>query len=47
MEAQIAAAYALAFNRPPARAEAKELAAYARKYGLANLCRLLLNSNEF
>ena len=25
----------------------KELAAYASKHGLANLCRLIFNSNEF
>jgi hypothetical protein len=47
LDAQIAAAYELALNRTPTREEAKELAAYARKHGLANLCRLILNSNEF
>jgi hypothetical protein len=44
---QIDAAYELAFGRP-ARAEEREaLADYARKYGLANACRLLFNANEF
>jgi len=44
---QIAAACRLAWNRPPTSEEAEELGGYARKHGLANLCRLLLNSNEF
>jgi len=44
---QIAAAYQLAFGRLPSRSEAKELLAYAEKHGMPNLCRLLLNSNEF
>ena len=44
---QISDAYQLALNRAPTREEAKDLAAYARKHGLANLCRLILNSNEF
>ena len=47
LHGQIAAAYRLALNRAPTAEETKELAAYARKHGLANLCRLILNSNEF
>jgi len=47
LDTQIAAAYRLALNRSPTREEAKELAAYAGKHGLTNLCRLILNSNEF
>ena len=35
------------WGRPPAREEARELSDYAQKHGLANLCRLLFNSNEF
>jgi len=31
----------------PTKAEANDLADYAAKYGMANLCRLILNSNEF
>ena len=47
LDAQIAAAYQLALNRAPSNEEARDLAAYARKHGLANLCRLIFNSNEF
>jgi len=47
VDGQIAAAYQLALNRVPRQEEAQELTAYARKHGLANLCRLILNSNEF
>jgi hypothetical protein len=44
---QIDRAYRLAFSRPPRPNEARLLGAYARKHGLANACRLLLNSSEF
>jgi hypothetical protein len=44
---QIEAAYELALGRSPSRAEARDLLGYAKKYGLANLCRLIFNSNEF
>ena len=44
---QIALACELALNRPPTEAEMNDFAAYAEKHGLANLCRLILNSNEF
>jgi hypothetical protein len=44
---QIEAAYRCAFGRPPRPDEKKVLAAYARKHGLANACRLLFNANEF
>jgi hypothetical protein len=37
----------LAFNRPPTPEEIVDLVAYAEKHGFANLCRLILNSNEF
>ena len=33
--------------RPPTEAESRDLSEYAKKHGLANVCRLLLNSNEF
>jgi hypothetical protein len=36
-----------AWGRPPDREEARELSDYAKQHGLANLCRLLFNSNEF
>src|SRR5436309_8762623 len=44
---QIAAAYQLALNRAPTASEAAMLKAYAAKHGLANACRIILNSNEF
>jgi hypothetical protein len=44
---QIEAAYVLAFGRSAHEDEKEALAAYARKHGLANACRLLFNANEF
>jgi hypothetical protein len=44
---QVEAAYRLALGRPPDPRERAELVAYARRHGLANACRLLLNCNEF
>jgi hypothetical protein len=44
---QIAAAYRLAFGRLPSSEESRMLSVYAEKFGLANVCRLILNSNEF
>jgi hypothetical protein len=44
---QIDRAYRLALSRPPRPTEAVLLCAYAQKHGLANACRLLLNSSEF
>jgi hypothetical protein len=46
-EKQIAAAYEVTLGRASRRDEAKELIAYAKQHGLANACRILLNSNEF
>jgi len=37
----------LALNRPPTPEESQSLTAYARNHGLANVCRLVLNMNEF
>jgi hypothetical protein len=45
--AQVQHAWQLAFNRKPARAEAKEAVAFTRTHGLAALCRAVLNANEF
>ncbi len=45
--AQIEAAYRLALGRKPRAAESQALVAYAAKHGLANACRVILNSNEF
>jgi hypothetical protein len=46
-EEQITLACDLALNRPPTREELEDFTVYAQKHGLANLCRLILNSNEF
>ena len=47
LSGQIEAACQLALGRPSSRTEAKEMLAHAQKYGMASLCRLILNSNEF
>lgn len=44
---QIDAAYLFALGREPTTTERERLAAYADKFGLANACRVILNSNEF
>ena len=44
---QVALAYESALSRPPSPTESEELTAYGEKHGLANLCRLIFNSNEF
>jgi hypothetical protein len=45
--AQVELACRLAFGRSPDNAEKAELVDFARSHGLPNLCRVLLNSNEF
>ena len=45
--AQIGLAYHLALGRAPSPDETRDLSAYGVKHGLANVCRLILNSNEF
>lgn len=47
MPAQIRSVYQLALGRGPTAKEARALAEYASKHGLANACRVVLNSNEF
>jgi Protein of unknown function (DUF1553)/Protein of unknown function (DUF1549)/Planctomycete cytochrome C/F5/8 type C domain len=47
LAAQVTAAYRLALGRPPEADELAVLTEFARKRGLANVCRLLLNTNEF
>ena len=47
LAAQIELACKLALSRTPQPEESAKLAAYAAKHGLANACRLILNSNEF
>ncbi len=44
---QIARAQWLAFGRAPTTREQAKFSAFARNYGLANFCRVLLNLNEF
>ena len=44
---QVRRAFELTLNRSPAEPEQREFAQYARHHGLANLARLLFNSNEF
>jgi hypothetical protein len=44
---QIEAAYQLALCRKPSAKEKDMLMFYAQKHGLANACRLILNSTEF
>lgn len=47
LHTQVAAAVNLAFNRRATDAETRELSLFAEEHGLANLCRVLLNSDEF
>jgi mono/diheme cytochrome c family protein len=44
---QVEAAFRLAFGRLPRAEEKEALVGYAKKHGLANACRLMLNANEF
>ena len=44
---RVQAAVQLAFLRTPEPAEMQSFTAYADKHGLAALCRILFNSNEF
>ena len=47
IDSSIDRAIRLILCRPPTEAESHDLTEYASKHGLANVCRLLLNSNEF
>ena len=47
LAAQIVRAHWLAFSRAPTQSESDKLLAFARTHGLPNLCRVLLNLNEF
>lgn len=44
---RIKAVYNLSLGRTPSDKELQALSTYAARHGLANVCRLLLNSNEF
>ncbi len=47
LAAQVKRALRLALGRAPTAAELRGLMRYARQYGLANACRVILNLNEF
>ncbi len=47
LQQQVVQACSLVFLRQPDPDEVEELAAYAQAYGLAAMCRVLFNSNEF
>jgi hypothetical protein len=47
LSAEVDALCELAYARPPLDHERQALIAYATKHGLPNVCRLVLNSNEF
>jgi len=44
---QVSMLYELALQREPTADEKNAVADYASRHGLANACRVLLNSNEF
>jgi hypothetical protein len=47
VDGRVGALIQLAYGRQAAPDEQSMLAAYARRHGLENLCRLIVNSNEF
>ncbi len=47
LPARIRSVYRLALGREPTAKESQTLAEYAGEHGLANACRIVLNSNEF
>jgi mono/diheme cytochrome c family protein len=47
LSSQIETAYRLALGRKPSEDESRQVSKYAEKHGLANACRVILNSNEF
>jgi hypothetical protein len=46
-EEQVRVAFRIVYQREPTQVERAEFAAYAAESGLAAMCRVLLNSNEF
>ena len=46
-EAQVWRLFELAYHRAPGQDEARLVSQLAREHGLANACRVVLNSNEF
>jgi hypothetical protein len=47
LPAQIEQLYQLTLCRRPTAGESAALVEYAKKHGVANVCRILINSNEF
>ena len=47
LDEQVRDAIELAYSRAAASDEVELLSDYAARYGLANMCRLIVNSNEF
>ncbi len=47
LDCQVAYAYRVAFGRSPGAEERGDLVNYGRKYGLPNMCRVIMNLNEF
>jgi hypothetical protein len=47
VENRVRQAYLHALGREPTERETARMSAYARRHGMANACRLLLNCNEF
>lgn len=46
-ESRIVRAYQLVLGRPPRETERTTMVEYAARFGMANACRVLLNTNEF
>ena len=46
-QSQVVASFQLAFQREPSKREAEAGTRLMREAGLAHLCRMLLNANEF
>ena len=47
LDGHIRLVYRLCLGREPTAGEMQALSAYANKFGMANLCRVVFNSNEF
>ena len=47
LERQVERLFELALGRPATSEEIAEVVVYAKKHGMANACRMILNSNEF
>jgi hypothetical protein len=47
LTSRVRAVYRFALGREPSPAERKAVTAYAARHGLANACRIILNTNEF